>query len=354
MSTPHVRWALVGTSEFAVDWVGPALRRSTKAQLSAIVSRDAGKARAVADRLGAGDAVTSIAELDPTRIDAVHLIVPNELHEPLAIEALARGFHVLVEKPIAPTIAAATAMINAANAADRVLAVGHCMAWAPPVVAIEERLARGDIGQPVLAEISAGFDSPPAGLWRQDRATRDGGGPLMDLGSHAVDVLLRLFGPVARVSCELSNVRYRYAAEDTASVLIRFVSGAHAILQTTFSCGRNDLTVQGSTGRLTSREWLGRDFAGDLSWQVNDRGVGSFGDDDEMPPYERVALERTNVYVPQVDDVSDAIRRGTPPRSDGRQGLAVLQVLDAALRSAEERRTIEVTPARRDPGGTRS
>jgi predicted dehydrogenase len=71
-------------------------------------------------------------------------------------------------------------------------------------------------------------------------------------------------------------------------------------------------------------------------------------------PSEPVALERTNVYVPQVDDVSDAIRWGTLPRSDGRQGLAVLEVLDAALRSAEERRAIEVTPARRDPGATRS
>ena len=342
MTTDRVRWAIVGTSEFVVDWVGPALARSTMAELTTIVSRDRSRAQSVADLTGATAAVTSIAELDPDRVDAVHLVVPNEWHESMTLEALGRGFHVLVEKPMAPTVAAGAAMIAAADAAGRILAVGHCMAWAPPVVAILERVARGDIGQPIFAHISAGFDSAPAGLWRQDRPTREGGGPLMDLGSHAVDVLLRLLGPVASVSCELSNVVYDYVAEDTASVLLRFASGSHAVVQTTFNCGRNDLMVQGRNGRFTSREWLGRDFAGDLVWQGPERGVGSFGPDDGEFRVEQIPLKRTDIYVPQADDVSRAILQGSPGRADGRQGLAVIEVLDAAIRSAELGRAIDI------------
>ncbi|MDQ6795350.1 MAG: Gfo/Idh/MocA family oxidoreductase [Chloroflexota bacterium] len=331
----------MGTSEFVVEWVAPAIRQSNLSELKAVVSRDPSRARGVAQLLDVERAVASISALDPDEIDAVHLVVPNELHEPMTEEALSRGFHVLVEKPMAPTVADARKMIAAAHAADRILAVGHCMAWAPPVVAARERLSGGAIGRPLFATISAGFDSPPAGLWRQDRRTDEGGGPLMDLGSHSVDVLLRLFGPASRVSCELSNVVHDYPAEDLASTLIRFASGAHAVMQTTFNCGRNDLMIQGTGGRLTSREWLGRDFAGDLSWQSSDRGVGSFGEE-ATTITESIPLIRTNVYVPQVDDVSSAILYGTPLSSDGGQGQAVLEILEAAVRSAAEGRAITI------------
>lgn len=193
-------------------------------------------------------------------MDAVHLVVPNRWHASLAIEAAGRGFHVLVEKPMATSTAEARAMIAAAGQAGVVLAVGHCMTWAPPLVAAAELVAAGRIGRPVLASIAASFPSPPDGGWLQQTPTEEGGGPLMDLGPHAIDALLRLLGPVSAVSARLGRVVHDYPAEDTATVILRFVSGAHGVVQTTFTCGQNDLVLQGTAGRLTSREWLGRDF----------------------------------------------------------------------------------------------
>jgi predicted dehydrogenase len=336
----RARWAVLGSSDFATEWIMPAVLASSRGTLGAIISRDLDVARRIADRYGAPIAVTSISELPPDAIDVVHLVAPNELHEPLTLEAISCGLDVLVEKPMAPSVESARRMADAAQAAGRLLAVGHCMAWAPPVVRAVEAIREGRVGRVVSATIAASFDSPPAGLWRQLRTTEDGGGPLQDLGPHMVDALLRLLGPIREVTATLDRLLYDYAAEDTSSTLLRFASGAQAVMQASFACSQNDLTIQGTAGRLSSREWLGRDFTGELAWTPIDRGVGTFGPDDRPTDSVPYTLTRQNVYVPQVDNVSAAIMDGTALAAPPSQGIAVLSVIEAAIRSAREGRTV--------------
>jgi predicted dehydrogenase len=343
MTGSKARWAVLGSSDFATEWIAPAVRASSRGTLEAIISRDAVVARRIADRAGAPIAVTSISELPAGAVDVVHIVAPNELHEPLTMEAASCGLNVLVEKPMAPSVAAARRMLDAARRAGVLLAVGHCMAWAPPVVRAAEAIRDGSIGTVVSATIAASFDSPPAGLWRQLRATEDGGGPLQDLGPHMIDAMLRLLGPIREATAALDRVVHDYPAEDTSTTLLRFASGAHAVMQASFACSQNDLSIQGTTGRLTSRDWLGRDFAGELSWTPADRGVGSFGSDDRLTDPVPYRLPRRNVYVPQVDNVSAAILDGATLEVTPEQGIAVLNVLEAAIRSARDGRTVRVS-----------
>jgi predicted dehydrogenase len=142
------------------------------------------------------------------------------------------------------------------------------------------------------------------------------------------------------VGCVIDRLVHDYPAEDTVTALLRFASGAHGSITTTFVAGQNELSVQGTAGRLRSTEWLGRDFAGDLSFEPADHGVGRF-DIDHAPGPRPIALERTNVYRPQVDEVSRAILDGTSTRIDGANGLHVMRVLMAAVRSA--RAGVQVT-----------
>jgi 1,5-anhydro-D-fructose reductase (1,5-anhydro-D-mannitol-forming) len=188
----RARWAVLGSSAFATEWIAPAVRASSRGTLEAIISRDPAFASRIADKLGAPIAVTSISELAADSVDVVHIVAPNELHEPLTLEAASRGLSILVEKPMAPSVASARRMADAARGAGVLLAVGHCMAWAPPVVRAAEAIRDGSVGTVVSASIAASFDSPPAGQWPQLRPTEDGGGPLQDLGPHMVDAMLRL------------------------------------------------------------------------------------------------------------------------------------------------------------------
>ena len=343
MTGSKAHWAVLGSSDFATEWIAPAVRASSRGTLEAIISRDLTSARLIANRFGAPIAVTSISELPAGAVDIVHIVAPNEFHEPLALEAASCGLNVLVEKPMAPSVFSARRMAEAARGAGVLLAVGHCMAWAPPVVRAAEAIREGRIGNVVSATIAASFDSPPAGLWRQLRTTEEGGGPLQDLGPHMVDALLRLLGPIREVTAALDRVVYDYAAEDTSTTLLRFASGAQAVMQASFACSQNDLTIHGTAGRLTSRDWLGRDFVGELSWTPADRGVGTFGPDDHPTDSVSYQLSLQNVYVPQVDNVSAAILDGGPLEVTPEQGIAVLEVLEAAIRSAREGRTVRVS-----------
>jgi predicted dehydrogenase len=234
---------------------------------------------------------------------------------------------------MAVTVDEGRRMVAAARAADRMLAVAHCMAWAPPVATATELVADGVIGTPVELRIAAGFDYRPAGAWRQVTSTEDGGGPWMDLGPHAVDAAVRIMGPVASVSCVIDRLVHDYAAEDTVTALLRFTSGAHGAITTTFVTGQNEMVVQGTGGRLRSTEWLGREFAGDLAFEPSEHGVGRF-DIDRVTGLRSIPLERTNVYRPQVDEVSRAILVGGTTRIDGVHGLHVMEILSAAVRSA--------------------
>jgi predicted dehydrogenase len=324
-----VRWAVVGTSDFALDWIARGIALGSNAELAAVVSRDAARAQAAADRVGAPYSFTSIEAIDAGRVDGVFLVVPNPQHAPLAIAAARRGLHVIVEKPMAPTLAECQAMIDAARASGVLLAVAHCMEWTAPVAKARELIAEQAIGTIISATIACSFNSPPNERWRQDDPTDAGGGPLFDLGVHSIDTITRILGPIEQVSAQIERRLYDYAAEDTTTLLVRFASGAHGVVESHFSCNQNSLRIQGTAGRIWSEAWLGREFAGDLHMQRGSEVV-SFD------------LPSVNVYVPQIEHISACVLSGTPPIISGERGRAAVAVIRAAIESARTQRTLFV------------
>jgi 1,5-anhydro-D-fructose reductase (1,5-anhydro-D-mannitol-forming) len=334
-----VRWAVVGSRPFQLDWLVPAIVAARGAAMAALVSRNPARIGREAERLGVPNLTPTLPELVDLGVEAVHIATPNQLHVPMAIEAACLGLHVLVEKPMAMTVADCRSIVESAEAAGVLAAVGSCMAWAPPVEQAGRLVHTARIGTPLHAAVSAGFDSPPASLWRQELATGAGGGPLFDLGAHAVDALIRLLGPVASVMAVLDHARYRYPAEDIASLLLRFRSGAHGTAHLSFAAALNTLRVDGPDGSLTSTEWLGRRFRGNLALVSGNRGAAQF-DEDRAVAGQPIPLEEVDVFVAQIEETSRAIRTGDQPRNGAAWGLAVAEVLEAAVISAADGRRV--------------
>lgn len=316
-----VRWAVVGTSDFALDWIARGIASGKNAELAAVVSRDQARAEAAAARVGAAHAFTSIANIDRNHVDGVFLVLPNPQHAPFAIEAARHGLHVIVEKPMAPSVEECQAMIDAAKKNNVTLAVAHCMEWAPPVVRARELVAEGTIGDVVSISVAGSFNYPPAQRWRQDDSTEAGGGPLMDMGVHCIDSITRIIGPVSHVNAMIDHKVYNYAAEDSATLLLRFANGAHGIMQSHFNCNQNWLDIQGTKGRLYSEPWLGREFAGSLLLET---GQSS----------QELELDSLLVYTPQIEHVSACILSGEKPVISGERGKANVAVIAAAIQSA--------------------
>lgn len=316
-----VRWAVVGTSGFALDWIARGIRLGQNSELAAIVSRDAARGRAAAERTGAPRYYTSIEEIDRDAVDGVFVVTPNAVHAPLSIAAAERGLHVIVEKPMAPSLAECDAMIAAAAANNVVLAVAHCMHWTPPVARARELLRDGALGTVVAATITASYRGRPNGAWRQTEPTEAGGGILYDMGVHAIDAIQSLVGPVAEVSAFLGNHVYDYQAEDTSTALLRFASGAHGVVEANGNCNQNSFEIAGTEGRLWSTEWWGRELKGNL-WLAQN------GETRE------ITLDPVNVYVPQIEHVSACVLSGEQPVISGERGRANIAVIRASIEAA--------------------
>ena len=137
------------------------------------------------------DAAAMIAELQP---DIVSVCTPNRYHKEHTIAALKGGAHVLCEKPLAASLADAVEMFDAAAAAGRTLLVGQSLRFYNPIAAAKEFAASGELGEVYYAETSV-FRRRGVPTWgRFHMKAHSGGGPLLDLGVHALDTVLWLMG----------------------------------------------------------------------------------------------------------------------------------------------------------------
>ncbi len=188
-------------------------------------------------------------------VDVVSVVVANPLHREIVEGLLAAGKHVLCEKPLAPSVADAEAMVSAADAADTHVAVGFTFRRSPAVAAIRDLVLDGSIGDPVhlTAHYWCNYAADPRGpmSWRYKGGP--GSGALADIGSHVVDVAEFACGPIASVhgavfstataeralplgaavghaAAELSDEREPVENEDVAMFTAIFASGATAAM----------------------------------------------------------------------------------------------------------------------------
>lgn len=291
-------------------------------------------------------------------LDIVSIGVPNHLHHPIAIAALESGKHVFCEKPLATTGALAQEMVDAALANNRVLEIAFNHRRRADVRYLAEYLAANDIGRVYHARASwrrrAGI--PGIGSWFTNR-TMAGGGPMIDLGSHVLDIVLHLLaeprvttasavaygelGRLGRGGSTWSNTTggtQTFEVEDFASALLRLDTGASIHLEASwasYSADDEDISVEllGSTGgvRLFVRGY------------GTDSTIGIYTDLGGVP-----AITIPRVHNPGgehrvvIEEFLSTIRSGQWANSYGEYALHRSRVLDAIYDSAHENREVTV------------
>jgi len=221
-----IRLGLIGCGGMARSHVSRFNRLSSRLRLTAAVDLDLSRAMAVAE--GLPDVMVAADYHDVLdNVDAVLLALPHHLHHPVALECLAAGKHVLVEKPMANSERECLEMIEAAERADRVLMVAYCMRYHPLAVRLKELLqerAYGDVFQVSLwTEQHTRY---PPGHWASRAATL-GGGQLFSHGCHYIDLLLWYLGNPVRGCHFGTNYGTPWMErEGTSNVVMEFESGA--------------------------------------------------------------------------------------------------------------------------------
>jgi 1,5-anhydro-D-fructose reductase (1,5-anhydro-D-mannitol-forming) len=327
----QVGWGMVGIGGIAAT-VGPVFAITPSARLVGVAARDPQRTAAFAARHGAARSYEMFEALlaDP-EIEAVYLGTPNWLHAEQTIQALAAGKHVLVEKPMAITVADAAHMVSAARDAGRVLGVGFHLRYQSVIAELRRRLRDPDFGTITLAQAQWGIDMRSVTGWKTDPALA-GAGSVMGLGVHLIDLLRWLIGrEITAVTAWADGPGATYPVDFLMSALLEFDGGAFGQI----TCSRrlphsaNGVTVYTPTARLTG--------AGALSMRPEGTLILSRDTRDQFIP---VPLE--NPYANEIEAFSRAVRERVPFAASGEDGLQVVRVTSALLEASARGRRVLV------------
>lgn len=340
-----IRWGVIGSGGIALRRTIPeGILPARNAQLVAVWGRNPETNAAVARRFGV-HAARTLQELLAMELDAVYVASPNHAHLEQVCAAARAGKHVLCEKPLGLTVAEARRMVAVCRRAQVNLGTAFMMRFHSQHQAALRLLREGRLGQPVYARAQLSCWYPPMrGAWRQN--PKLGGGALMDLAGHCLDLLEMFFGPITAVSCVINRTVHRYPVEDSGVVLARFANGAIATVDTFFcvpdNSSKNRLELYGSRGSILAENTLGQGAAGEMiAWleapkayeaaQLRSGGRGL-----------RIAPKPVNPYRAEIEAFSQAILQGRDTRAWALQGLRSQVLLAACYASARTRREIRI------------
>jgi predicted dehydrogenase len=321
MSEP-LRLGLLSTA--AINDALIAGARAAGAEIAAVASRDAERARAYAAEREIPRAHGSYEELlaDPD-VEAVYISLPNSLHVPWSLRALEAGKHVLCEKPLARRAADAERAVALATERGLHLSEGFMWRHTPQTLRISELLDEGRIGRLRFVRAQFSFPEREPGDVRLSRELE--GGALMDVGCYCVSAI-RLAGgePEAVSGVQIAGgegVDIRFAA------VLKLPGGALAH----FDCGmdsahRHELELVGEQASL---------FVAD-PWHSRAPGI-EWRHDGET---ERIDVAAADPYACQVENFAAAVRDGSPLRLGGEDAVAQAKVIEALYASADTGREI--------------
>ena len=316
----RLRFAVVGCGAVATQYHLPAIVRSPQARLVAVVDSDLGWAVSVARRFGVGFASADYRDL-PGRVDAALIATPNSTHAEISCYLLDHGVHVLCEKPVATTATDARRMFSTAKASSARLMAGQSRRFSPQVQFLRQLFGHGYLDRTgtLTASLGGVYGSwPPRTDFRLKRDLA-GGGVMMDLGAHLIDVALWLFddSPV-HVDYYESETR-EWGIEDDAELILAFRGGGRALLAMSYTHGmRGALTYTGPDG------WVKTGVNNNILEFYLDRSRLC-----RIAGVQQPVLDSTSPYVAQLEHFCTAVRSGEPFLVRSGQVILGLEVIEA-------------------------
>jgi UDP-N-acetyl-2-amino-2-deoxyglucuronate dehydrogenase len=334
-----VRYGIVGCGHIAKKHVA-AIEAVEEATLVAVCDTDPAR---LAEFVKNGiQGFTNLTEMLKIEIDVVCICTPSGLHAPLTVQVAAAKKHVLVEKPMALTLAEADEMIEACAQNEVKLAVVHPNRFRPAMLALRSYMDQQVFGKIGHANATirwnrnqAYYDQAP---WRGTKAMD--GGVLMNQAIHNMDLLLWMMGEIEEVSSYHATRIRQIEAEDTSVSIIRFQNGALGVLEAAVTIYpknlEESLSIFGEKGTAVIagptanwiKEWK---FVGVSEQEVDIIKKRVASDPFGMPGHQCI-----------IQDMTDAIREDRTPLISGAEGRKAVAFVIACQQSAEQGRPIRM------------
>jgi scyllo-inositol 2-dehydrogenase (NADP+) len=313
--------------------------------LTAVVTADPGRAQQVREQHPQARVLADSEALFSRDFDLIVIASSNRSHAPLAMRALQAGLAVVVDKPLAVTTAEATALAEFAAARGLLLTVFHNRRWDSEFLTVQQLIADGVLGK--VHRFESRFERWRPQLragWRQQSDPAEGGGVLLDLGSHLIDQAVQLFGPVQRVHAELDCRHPEATVEDDAFVALRHVSGtrSHLWMSSRAIHAGPRLRVLGDRAAYVKPGLDGQEDALRAGMRADDPRLGAEPESewgqliDARGAHSLASLRgRWCDYYPAV---ARALRTGAAPPVSAHDAVEVLRLCEAARACATQQR----------------
>jgi len=323
-----------------------AIQQCEGVQIAAVSDVELGRAKTLAADFEVPHALTDYRKLvGEESVDAVLVCSPNNTHLPVVLAAIDAGKDVLCEKPLAMNAREARRMVEAAQKADRILMAGQSSRYTAPAIFMKKLAESGRFGDIYYGKgLWLRRTGIPRG-WFQD-AKQSAGGPLIDLGVHAIDLLWWLMDnpkPAAAYGVTFDHlgstgqgmggwgVNYspsKFSVEDMVGAIVRFEDGRALGI---------DISWAAHTGDLYWLRFFGTKGGGQIQPEPMIYQTDGETKLDTVPQ-----LNQQNPYVNEDQHFVDCIRKRQEPISSGSQAVVIAQILDAISKSARTGRMVSI------------
>jgi len=314
------------------------LNQSSRCQLTACCDGDGDKVAKITKQYPHLQGFKNFEDFLGADLNAAVIATPISTHHELASQALRRGMHVFVEKPLADSWEKCTELVEFAQSVGRTLMTGHTFVYSPPVVRVKELIDSGELGS--LHYLS--FSRVNLGLYQKDVDV------VWDLAVHDVSILLYWLGEVPSRACSFGRSCVQRSKRDVAYLWFQFPSGTVASCEVSWlSPHKMRRTCVVGSKRMITYD----DTELDEKVKIYDRGVTlrtpeTFGEfqltyrmGNVLSPY----LANTEPLLLEMEHFIDCIETKRIPRTDGQFGASVVAAIEMAVNSSWEPE--EVFPA---------
>lgn len=333
--TAKLRWGILGAARVN-ERLLPAIVEAPNAELVAIASRRPGAAAETLQKYAPSQTGVTVyddleALLNDDRIQAIYLPMANHEHGEWALKATAAGKHVLIEKPMAITLAEIEAIETAAQQHGVTVMEGFMYRFHPQHTRVQELINTGLIGEVLYVRTAYSFMMRPARMYRLANNTDAGGGAMWDIGPYAVHSLRMWFDnePLS----VMAMAKYAETGADiSASAMLDFGNGKRGHFDISFETARrSEYEITGSKGSIKCHTvWQ---LPGDvpvISWSTDD---GRRGEEQLVP---------ANHFRLEIEHFSNCVLNGTAPLLSLADAKANCRTINAVLQAAASRQQIKL------------
>lgn len=287
--------------------------------------------------------------LEDPEVEAVYIASPVHCHLKQIEAAAQAGKHILCEKPLARNLAETKKAVDICRRKKVFLQEGYMMKFHGAHQMIKGLIDEGRLGKLVYirAQLSCWYPPIP-GAWRQDPRT-GGGGALIDMATHLLNLLEFFAGPIRRLVALTGNLVHSYRSEDASTILAEFKAGTHATIDC-FWCipdeaSRTRLELYGSAGAVFTEGTIGQSVGGKAEGIF---GLGSAGYDaaqskDVVRKFQPLPFKKINPYQAEWEYFAQCVLDGRAPEINGpAEILRMAKLVDAAYSSARKKAFVSV------------